>query len=92
MQYPDFSAKGPTPCSTARDLDQFVPDYLDRSINTTVQIREAKKFCEGCPYKTECFAWAMQNNERGVWGGTSDRDRSKIKRVQSVFLDNDLYV
>lgn len=42
---------------------------------------EAKKVCRGCPVRTQCLQWALDNDERfGVWGGLSDRERRRLKR------------
>ena len=79
MEFPDFYVKGPTPCSQ-KDPDMFLPEPDDP--HHADLIREAKKVCRGCPYRAECLAWALENNEPGVWGGTSERDRKKMKRSE----------
>jgi hypothetical protein len=33
-----------------------------------------------CKVREECLNYAIQNNERGVWGGTSENERKKIKK------------
>ena len=33
------------------------------------QAEQAKRFCHNCEVAQECFTEAIQNNERGVWGG-----------------------
>jgi WhiB family redox-sensing transcriptional regulator len=44
-------------------------------------IREAKRICRSCLVRAECLEYALANSERfGIWGGTSERDRRKIKR------------
>jgi WhiB family redox-sensing transcriptional regulator len=41
--------------------------------------REAKKTCVGCPVRTECLAFALDNDERfGIWGGMSERERRRL--------------
>ncbi len=36
----------------------------------------AKELCGLCPVKTECFQYALENDERhGIWGGTSPDER-----------------
>lgn len=41
----------------------------------------AKQFCAACPVKDACLAYALKYDERfGVWGGTSEKDRFRIKR------------
>ena len=42
---------------------------------------DAKAVCAGCPVQAECLAYALTHNERhGVWGGTSERQRQKLRR------------
>lgn len=41
--------------------------------------KAAKNVCVGCPVKTECLQYALDNAERfGVWGGLSERERRKL--------------
>lgn len=44
-------------------------------------LRRAKEVCDECPVVRECLANALENDERGVWGGTSRRQR-KVWLVQ----------
>lgn len=47
------------------------------------EVMEAKNLCFQCPFQRECLEWALENNEKhGVWGGTSERERRKIKRAR----------
>lgn len=41
--------------------------------------REAKSICAQCPVLARCRAYALEHQERGVWGGTSDRDRARLR-------------
>jgi WhiB family redox-sensing transcriptional regulator len=42
---------------------------------------EARAVCAACTVRADCLRWAITNNERfGVWGGTSERERRRIKR------------
>lgn len=78
MQYPDFTSKGPPPCSMT-DPDAFFPEAENEG--SISRANEAKKVClSGCPYIKECFAWAMSNREQGVWGGTSTKERITLRR------------
>ena len=54
------------------DPDIFFDEYA-RSL------AEAQKICTGCPVRTECLELAVENGERGVWAGTSERDRRAIR-------------
>lgn len=42
--------------------------------------REAKSICAKCPVTALCLAFAVENQERGVWGGTSDQQRAALRR------------
>ena len=44
------------------------------------QIKEALSACMGCTVKDECRDYAITNQEHGVWGGTTERQRRAILR------------
>lgn len=40
--------------------------------------------CVACPVKTECLNYALEDPSlKGVWGGTSARQRSRLRRQAS---------
>jgi WhiB family transcriptional regulator, redox-sensing transcriptional regulator len=43
-------------------------------------IDEARAICGRCPVTEECLDFALANNCIGVWAGTSDRQRRRLKR------------
>ncbi len=46
--------------------------------------REAKRICSACDVREECLEYALANDERfGIWGGLSERERRKLKRLAS---------
>lgn len=52
--------------------------------------KEAKKICSTCMVREECLQWALDNDERfGIWGGTSQQERKRIKRQQSRMQNPD---
>lgn len=79
--FPDFSEKGPTSCST-HDPDLFFPD--PEGPNFAQLMRHAKEVCFTCPYQLECLKLAVENDEPGVWGGTSQPERRQMKRKNKV--------
>lgn len=46
------------------------------------QIDTAKAVCDTCASKTPCLEFAMMTNQdSGVWGGTSEEERRKLRRA-----------
>ena len=56
------------------DPDSFFPEKGGST-------REAKAVCTRCPVQTECLDYALANDERGIWGGLSERERRRISRL-----------
>lgn len=40
--------------------------------------KTAKTFCHSCPVRSDCLDYALIYHVSGVWGGTSDRERSRM--------------
>lgn len=46
--------------------------------------REAKRICSECTVRNECLEYALDHDEKfGIWGGLSERERRKLKRMVS---------
>ena len=46
-----------------------------------VGVEHAQRVCEGCPVRTPCLEFALENHiDHGVWGGASERERRRIAR------------
>jgi WhiB family redox-sensing transcriptional regulator len=46
------------------------------------QIQAAKTVCDACPSKDPCLQFALTTNQdSGVWGGTSEEERRKLRRA-----------
>ena len=42
----------------------------------------ALKICRGCPVRTQCLAYALdQHIEYGIWGATSERERRRLAHL-----------
>ena len=55
--------------------------------------RKAKGICVDCPVKGFCLEFALKHDEKGIWGGTSERQRVRIRIMRyedSVRLANAL--
>lgn len=60
------------------DPDLFFPE---RGAST----REAKAVCGACVVKDECLEFALRTNEKfGIWGGTSERERRRMRRARNL--------
>jgi WhiB family redox-sensing transcriptional regulator len=77
--YPDFHEKGPARCSSPHiDPDMFFTEPKEPGYREDVH--KAKAVCGPCVYKDECLIWALEKNEIGVWGGTTEHERRRLKR------------
>lgn len=46
------------------------------------EIEAAKALCQGCPVREDCLQFAIETNqESGVWGGTSEVERRRLRRA-----------
>lgn len=39
----------------------------------------AKRICQQCPVLEQCLTFALEHHERGIWGGTSEKQRQKLR-------------
>ena len=61
----------------------FGPDG-ERQPERDIRERKAKAICASCPVRIECLNYALRRDERfGVWGGMSERERRRLKRMAS---------
>ena len=45
----------------------------------------ARRVCRQCPVRAECLDYALETNQEfGVWGGTSERERRRLKRQRAA--------
>lgn len=59
-------------------LDLFFP--VGETGDAAEQIQEAKNICRTCLVRYDCLMSAVANREHGVWGATTEAERSTIKR------------
>lgn len=45
----------------------------------TEEMKRAIAICQECPVKDECLDWALQNEDYGIWGGTTPTQRKKLR-------------
>ncbi len=62
------------------NTELFFPGFHDLATSNA-----AKRVCAGCPVRAECLDHAIVNGEtRGIWGGTSERERRVIRRRKPI--------
>ena len=66
------------------DPDWFFPQRGDQPSQT----RQAKQICLVCPERDACREWAVSAPIwlAGVWGGTTGRDRVRLRRSRRVLV------
>lgn len=52
----------------------FFPDPA-----TLELLEAAKDVCRNCPVQVPCLEFALANAEAGVWGGTSEAERDRMR-------------
>lgn len=59
------------------DLDLFFPEKGG-------QAAPAKRLCAACPVREACLAVALEHRELGVWGGTTEAERARMRRPKAA--------
>ncbi|MET0979738.1 MAG: WhiB family transcriptional regulator [Candidatus Saccharimonadales bacterium] len=60
------------------DADAFFPERGG-------SVRDAKKICGQCDVQAQCLEYALTNNVQfGVWGGTTEAERRRMRRSASA--------
>jgi WhiB family redox-sensing transcriptional regulator len=78
-QQEDWRSRGA--CLNA-DPDVFFPISVAGASAT--QVRMARAICAGCPVRSDCTSFALDNREiTGIWGGTTDEERKKLRRARA---------
>ena len=68
------------------DTELFFPQRGE----STVHVRMV---CKACPVVKPCLEYAMRGMEKfGIWGGTSERERRKMRSARARYLKNDVDV
>ncbi len=68
--------------SACRDTDPALFFPVGTTGPALEQIAAAKAVCDACDAKSECLEFALSTNQdSGVWGGTSEEERRKLRRA-----------
>lgn len=78
MKYPAFT--GAEPCAQV-GADLFFTQ--DDSINYR-DLDKVKGLCASCEMREPCLEYALHVNVVGVWGGTTDVQRKRIRKQRNI--------
>jgi WhiB family redox-sensing transcriptional regulator len=62
-------------CRGTSPEDWFSDVHPTESADT---IATLLRICAQCPVRAQCLAHAVEHNEWGIWGGTTDDERRKL--------------
>lgn len=74
FSHPDAACRGVDPAL-------FFPGRGDMET-----IAAAQAVCRECPARRPCLEWALPHEEHDIWGGTTGRDRQRMRRAQGIRL------
>ena len=67
--------------AACRDADPELFFPLGTSDATLPQIDAAKRICRTCSVREPCLRWALGSGDAGVWGGTTEAERRKLRGI-----------
>lgn len=94
IKIPEFLQKDEPLCAQT-DPEMFFPqpvagadDVYQFNIRRNVYLseRQAKAVCKECPLIKDCLDYALRNDEHGIWGGTTEHERAKIRRSLGIMV------
>jgi WhiB family transcriptional regulator, redox-sensing transcriptional regulator len=68
--------------SACRDSDPEVFFPIGSTGSALDQIETAKRICTACEAHDECLEFSLATNqEAGIWGGTTEEERRKLRKA-----------
>lgn len=46
----------------------------------------AKAICRPCPVRADCLEHALRHEKNGIWGGTSQKERTRMRQRMGIHL------
>ena len=87
FQVPKFVLEGEPNCAStdpeiffAQESDLEGPRIRAKYVNE----RKAKAVCSKCPLLMKCLEYALRNEESGIWGGTNESERARLRRSSGI--------
>lgn len=86
IRIPDFLEKDEPLCAQTDPEIFFAQEAVGTTSGRSVYLneRQAKEVCKECPLIKDCLAYALRYDEHGIWGGTNEHDREKIRRSLGI--------
>lgn len=75
----EFGAGQPACTKAGVDPEAFFPPAKEQSAKHARQAEPAKRVCRSCPVRDGCLQYALRTGVSGVWGGTTDDERRRIR-------------
>lgn len=73
-----FLRKGDMPTCATTDPELYFPPPGGQAVGIDTA-QETRDRCLECPWQVECLQWALDNDEYGIWGGTTQSQREVIQ-------------
>lgn len=75
----------PNPPACENFPDAFYPDY--KMAGGMALEGYARSLCDPCPLKAACGKYGVYNEEYGIWGGLSAKERNKLRKQLGIVLE-----
>lgn len=83
LNVPTFINNGKPLCAEV-DPELFFPQEIDLGTNKIAAVYSdasaAKNICYSCPLMADCLEYAINSQEIGIWGGTTERQRERLRK------------
>lgn len=86
INFPEFDSDS-SPLCAETDPEMFYPEeigvsYGNGNLKSHYKYeREAKSVCRQCDLQEACLRFALENREQGIWGGTTENDRKRLRQI-----------
>jgi hypothetical protein len=62
-----------------------VDDFYPESPHELTEV--AAETCPTCPARPDCLMWGVEHEDSGIWGGTTEKQRARMRRSAGIRLD-----
>lgn len=74
--------QGAQPACAGTDTAAWFP--ASSAASNSAATTAAKRICGGCELRAACLQWALRHEKHGVWAGTTDSERRRMRREQGI--------